>query len=594
MDHKSTEVKKDMEHGLQESDRRSEAVGSGGSSRQRPPDVDQMHEEEGLARYMLESNRNAFKIRIISLLIQMNSPTVRGDFIHGRFGSNINASILPSLDQIRWVLIPRWQSEGSCSIRFKEASEHMDRLLKRSNAVFVLEPTTETAQSYSHWMCILELIAGSDYWKRIPANERCVHSFDDSKFQSVETKYSTPESKMPLNLSKQLSTKSNKSSKHSKTISKVKIEEVILSESSSSSSSCEESSESTTSSDDSSDKYRKRSRRKTKRRHYAHDKEVVKPPMFQPNGKQSLKEFFKTFEAYFHNKYRGDKFDRSQLLGTFLSGELLQVYNAQGGRDLDYNAMKVEIEKHYKKRKVGSRTYWRKQLGEAVPEDDEPFDIFGMRLGKLAELAYPSDEKECAWQLRSQFLKNIPDSFVAEIKSTERVNKATGKGKSKYLPFTAIAEIAKDLQRSQSKRATVMWTTSLSNDKTNHQNNQARHNSRGTSNQFQQREPIQSPKKSDSGQGSRLNNLPNNKANGNSRNREFSNRSPVHDSKPRRSVRRYCEFCRRDGHTESECWRKAKLCLICGQDHPMEKCNKYDPERVRSKFSTSNSNNHLN
>lgn len=48
-------------------------------------------------------------IAVQSLLAQFAHPDVRGDFINGRFGLNVNSNLLPRLDELRWSIFPRWQ-----------------------------------------------------------------------------------------------------------------------------------------------------------------------------------------------------------------------------------------------------------------------------------------------------------------------------------------------------------------------------------------------------------------------------------------------------------------------------------------------------
>ena len=534
------------EHGYVE-----ESGSSGGPKKERydkiPPDIE--NQNDGFPRSMIEANKNAFKLKLISLLMQMTSPTVRGDFISGVFGPTMNPDILSSIDQIRWSVIPRWQTDGRCSTKYIEASEHLDRLLNRSNALFCLDPENATKQSYSQWMSVLELLAGNEYWSSVPSNDRCTHNFDDAKIESVhmkESKINMPTLKIEKTSTKmientKLKTKANDGKP-------VKIEEIILSSSdppSSSDSNTETSNSSRSSSNSRDRRRRRRNKKKASGRYYTKEKDVVTPPVYEINSKTPLKEFMDIFEAYFKNKYCGNEYDKSQLLGQFLKDELLQVYDARGGRRMKFGLMKEELLSYYKKLKVGRRSHWRKQLAEMVPEMDEPYDIFGMKLAEIAQLAYPDDKREGASQLRIKFLSKLPAYILAEIKSTERSNKATTRGKSKYLPFSAITELARELQVSQPKQASVMWTTSLPE-----------------KNEVNER--IFKPT-----------------------NRNNANRETVSPRKPSQHRNNgqdsNCTYCKKDGHTRKDCWREGNLCLICGQGHHIEKCPKYNPNRSRQR-----------
>ena len=70
-------------------------------------------------------------------------------------------------------------------------------------------------------------------------------------------------------------------------------------------------------------------------------------------------------------------------------------------------------------------------------------------------------------------------------------------------------------------------------------------------------------------------------------------RDESHQARTEKQVRSYsrsssssslCHHCKRKGHKISECWRKTGSCLICGRNHQIEDCPKFDPEhRSRSK-----------
>ena len=103
---------------------------------------------------------------------------------------------------------------------------------------------------------------------------------------------------------------------------------------------------------------------------------------------------------------------------------------------MKYNDMKTQLLDYYKKQKVGSKSYWKKQLSEALTEGY----IYGLRLVELAELAYPLDKKECASQLREHFQKTLPPIVTTKVKDTERSLKASTKGKTSHLTFSTIME----------------------------------------------------------------------------------------------------------------------------------------------------------
>ena len=209
-------------------------------------------QDSSLSKYLLQTNRSAFKLKIVSLLFQMASPVVRADFLSGAFGREINIEVLLKLDKIRWTLIPRWQAVSS-SARFLEAANHFDCLLDRSHDVFHFEPSGECTVTYSEWLSMLELIANNGYWTNVSAEERCTHAnvtYDEASIQfgsgsrgsgknalerSSESKLKSPDKIQDLFSNKHTSVSRSKKRNEEKK-RRVKIEEVVISSTSSSSS----------------------------------------------------------------------------------------------------------------------------------------------------------------------------------------------------------------------------------------------------------------------------------------------------------------------------------------------------------------------
>lgn len=193
------------------------------------------------------------------------------------------------------------------------------------------------------------------------------------------------------------------------------------------------------------------SRRKVDRR------EVVTPPIFDINGKITLKEHMVIFEEYFDKKYRGNSYDKTQKLGDFLSGELKEIFEIRGGRTVRFDEMKDHLLQHHKKQKIGGKQYWRRQMAEAEVKSNEGYDMLGLRLMEMAERAYPSDQKECAARLREHYLRLIPQTVVRKIEDTERALKASSGGKKRRMPFSGIMEVAREVQKKlQKSEKTVM------------------------------------------------------------------------------------------------------------------------------------------
>ena len=454
-------------------------------------------------------------ISLYSLLNQFSSSTVRGDFLHKKFGFHLNPEILPKLDELKWTIMPRWSGVGlwDQDPRRRTAAIHLKKLLNRSSEVFDIE----TGATYAWWMSTLHMLSMEPYWELVPPSERCAHYSEETRSNVLPASSNVPSVSSDVQR-KVLDTQPaipihEKQVRRSKR--KVKVEEIIISSTSEySDDSSSKEYDSSSSNDSSRSPVLRRSRRLRK---HSVVKSVVTPPTFEMNGKMHLKEFFKTFELYFKNKFKGSSFDQTQMLSTFLTGDLLKVYEVRGGRKLRYDKMKRELLAYYKKQKIGGKRYWRKQLDNATIEDGEGLDIFGMRLAELARLAYPNDDKECASHLRSRFLKVIPENILNKILESECARKAASGGKKKYLPFSSLTMMANDLYAVRPKQKSVMWTSDLSAQK-----------------EVEVPSQVKQTKQSSYPQGARA--------------KVFSKKEGQHPSS-----RPDCTYCHRSGHARKDC-----------------------------------------
>ena len=480
-------------------------------------------------------------IALQSLLTQFSHPQVRGHFASGRFGWRINPLWLPRLDELKCVIFPRWLGGGLyvAAERSVSASKQLSLLLQKNSAKFVL-PTEEASESltYREWFEVLELIAADPYWDEIPPEERCTHILSispHSKADTVTNIHRHEDSNSPTQHTKLETSSTPRMGKQQHVQHKpIKIEEVIISDS--------EDSSILTSDDQSSNN----ELREARYRH--HKREVVKPPVFVLDGKESLAEYLAVYEVYFKKRFNGSEREMTQELANFIEGSLLDVYNIKGGRKLKYSIMKKELIEWYKRQKIGGRSYWKKELDKAEPTNEECYELYGMRLVELAKLAYPDSPTESAKHLRAVFLRSIDSEISQRISDAELAFRVNPKSKAKYMPFSSIVQMAKELQGTvQKKSQTIMWTTSYA--KTSPKTTQQ--NSSDTT--------IRSR--------SLVRNQP-----GNNNLRSQSNTRGI-----------TCNFCKKRGHRRSDCWRLKKSCLICGGNHAMEDCGRYDPSHARQR-----------
>lgn len=488
----------------------------------------------------------ASAITLQSLLTQFTHPQVRADFINHRFGWHLNPSLLGRLDELRWTLSPGWNAgtlERASAVN-RRAAIHMTLLLGRDSSVLVLgDGGPETYLTYQMWYDTLSLIAADQYWGNNPPDGRCVHILSPEQLPITvkphlgKTKagvMTTTPGGLASSGGRNTDKKAKKNVKASNSaFDSSKIEELILSSSS-------DSGDTDTSSGGEEPKLHQ-----TQRHYHRDHRDVVTPPVFQPDGGMHLREFFGFFEEYFAKKFNGTEHDQTQELAKFLTAELLEVYKVKGGRKLKYKDMKQELLEWYKRQRIGGKSYWRGQLEKARPSG-EAIDIYGMKLVELARKAYPKDKRECAKRLRKHFLQTVAPEVAEKIQDAERVLRATPGKAARYMNFSRILELAVDLEKNAIRRKTVMWTLDTSG----------------------KQEPVPSVRAGRPWMTS-------------------SERPATKEAEPQLQTRIYsnsrlrtgkvCAACKRPGHSVDECWRAANACLICGQNHRLEECPRYDP-----------------
>ena len=201
----------------------------------------------------------------------------------------------------------------------------------------------------------------------------------------------------------------------------------------------------------------------------------------------------------------------------------------------------------------------------------------------MAERAFPDDTKIRAKQLRTQFLQVLPESIQQKIEDTERSLRAASNGKKKNLTFDGLVDIARDLQGAVRKTRSVFWASNPNRISYFHPEMVKPSFSKGPasneSNGFLRTREALHERGFDK----------------ETRSREINRQSQGKLRHPSRNVE--CNYCKKKGHIRRECWRATGACLICGKNHRMEQCPKYNPQysgRSKSRPRESTNNSQLN
>ena len=460
-------------------------------------------------------------VSVQSMLNEFTKVNVRADVINNKFAGDYGSSpeeMLQLIDEARALLSPPFAGHLPGHDKFGAAARHMAKMLSGAH-----EPVMKMGQSWLTYATLreqLKQLSCEPYWLEKSNNGSHFHNSADAVG--------------PLFTA---STPASNSSRHKyKPDTKHKRSDYTDSSSDDTSSSASSSDSSKSSSSEHSEKSSTCFRKKRDRhdsRDFRDTRGVVTPPKFTLEGQQSLKDYLKSYETYFSRKFKGDDYDKSQELSRFLEGDLLGVYHALGGRMVKYPELKQKLLRHYKKLKLNDLGELREQLNNAKVLPNESVEVFSLRLTNIAARAYPRDKKEQRRQLRSVFLKALPADVASKITDAERLMKPLSS--RRHLKFDSIIEMAKDFAKDTQKSKHVTWTVGeASCDK-------------------------QSISKVNNDRAARKPHVP-----------MEERRSPVQETP-------HCTHCGKSNHSASSCWRAHKRCLICGENHRLQSCPKFDP-----------------
>ena len=342
------------------------------------------------------------------------------------------------------------------------------------------------------------------------------------------------------------------------------IEEICLSDTSSAG-------DSESDSDDSLPDLSRGASRSRRRRH----RKVARPQVFQPDGWQSLRQFFSSYERYFHSEFEGSSRDCPQELANFLPAEMRSHFEAVGGRRLRYDDMKAEMISWYKSHKNRNTKYWRDQLASAQMNSGESLKLYAIRLLKLGQKAYPHSDYDCLREIRQHYLDTVPREFSEHLARGEELFCTTGRAKKfKWAHIMKLAEKEDTRNRGKlSDLAVAMGNVNLTTPQAN--SNTAPVNALTF--------PIQEDSHLLQGDGAP-----------NTPQALFTPRSPQATQSQRRSrgaipknrpsrenAKLPCPWCGKVGHDIDSCWTRQGACLLCGSMmHPRERCPKFNPHFI--------------
>lgn len=217
---------------------------------------------------------------------------------------------------------------------------------------------------------------------------------------------------------------------------------------------------------------------------------------------------------------------------------------------------------------------------------DDSLRVYGMRLEQMALKAFPDSSGERDRQLRRKFKQTVPAAFLTKIETTQSALSALGK---RSLSWSRMMKIAESCDRSAKEKMTssvnsaepctdlAVWCNTADAPGATWSgpaSGQGSAVSAGTVSNVYGRTFVR-------GGGVELAS-PSAVAHG-SPVRASTSSGGGHGAAGRIGNRNVfcCDWCGRRGHTETHCWTKKGVCLLCGSEgHKMKDCSKFKPPRV--------------
>lgn len=288
---------------------------------------------------------------------------------------------------------------------------------------------------------------------------------------------------------------------------------------------------------------------------------------FDEDSGLNLRQYFKKFENYCRDNFRGSSDTWIGELENHLRGKTLQAFKASKDVHDSYNDIKGKLIEWFEDMKDVMKERNKVKFRNAAMEPDESTNIYATRLERLFRLAYPMRLPNTNRTLQEKFVSTVPKPFRKFLESqimTSKMNeeqmtwKRIIKSSRHYDLRNETQPINEEIvihvgQRTRFTDATTQCESEFYKPSMNYNSRfdmQARRKQITT--MREENQPIQ----------------PNN--------RTFW-RATNEDQEFVASMSKKCTHCRRMGHEVQECRSRWKLCFICGADnHFLRQCPNYD------------------
>lgn len=300
---------------------------------------------------------------------------------------------------------------------------------------------------------------------------------------------------------------------------------------------------------------------------------------FDENSGLDLAKYLRKFETYCSSNFRGGRNSWIGELEMHLEGKSLAAFKALRSVHDSYDTTKTKLLEWFNDMKELRQENNKLQFKNAKQEHEENMSLFGTRLERLFNLAYPLRKSDNSRTLQDKFISSVPRGFRKVLDSQIM----TSKIKEQPMTWKAVMKCARlyDLQCEKRKdnesEAEVVINLGQ-------RRKQADASIQCTDISFNDSERTANFTRQESG-------------NRNARlQRHFDDQPTRYERQPRsterttwnnnfrrnvdfRSMAKRCTYCKRMGHEINDCRSRWKQCFICGSgEHFLRDCPDYNSQ----------------
>lgn len=303
---------------------------------------------------------------------------------------------------------------------------------------------------------------------------------------------------------------------------------------------------------------------------------VIPPGKYRTDSGETLVQFLERFEEYCKKMYPGSTEGRLPLLGSHLEGPVLHVYRTIASSAYCYEDVKVKLLQWYKDELAREQKSELEKFMEATLQEQESAAVYALRLENLAQKAFPGGSDVRGMKIvRKRFLDSLPHQVKTQVEATlDTVESTLGIQVPWERLVTMVDNHLLSANRKEKLQPEIIDLTESSpiNIVAPTQSKNCCCHSQTTYRLSTTDMPPQSqvPRERGTEQGA----IPKQPYRNSQRQREWTPTNKFTDNRSRKTSpnQNHCQFCKKQGHTMSQC-KARPFCQYCGKrGHTFETC----------------------